>query len=142
MKLWNYIFLFTGISVLMALAGLDVAGISDLLNTIGLTTNTTGIETFAVENTFWGFLFGTTGLLILLGGGSFIGIGTFVYTKDKSFLMIPVITSVTVYWGSVIVSLVQAKGGYGIFGTILGVVCIALSIGFIQACVDYFMGVE
>lgn len=142
MKLWNYIFLFTGISVLMALAGMEVAGISDLLTIIGLTTTSTGIGTFAVENTLWNQIFGTGGLLISITAGSAIGIGTFIYTKDKSFLMIPIVTGVFFYWGSVIVSLVQQKGGYEIFGTILGIIGIALTVGFIQSCVDYFMGYD
>jgi hypothetical protein len=142
MKLWNYIFLFTGISVLMALAGLQVAGISDLLNMVGSTASSSGIGTFGVESTFWDKLFGTGGLLVSIISTGAIGVGLYIYTKDKAFLMVPVITGVTVYWGSVIVSLVQQKGTYDIFGTILAIVGIVLSVGFVQSCVDYFMGLD
>jgi hypothetical protein len=142
MKLWNYIFLLTGISVLFAFAGLEVAGMSELLRMIGLTTSSSGIGTFGVENTLWNKIFGTAGLLIGVLSGGAIGIGTFIYTKDKAFLMLPLITGVTVYWGSVIVSLVQQKGSYEVFGTVLAIVGIVLSVGFIQSCVDYFMGTD
>jgi hypothetical protein len=142
MKLWNYIFLFTGLSVLMALAGLQVAGISDLLNKIGVTTSSSGIETFTMDNTLWNFIFSVDGLLVAVGVGGVIGIGAFIYTKDKSFFILPLISGVSVYWGSMIVSIVQQKGDYGIFGTIIAIIGIALSVGFIQSCVDYFMGVD
>jgi hypothetical protein len=142
MKLWNYIFLFTGISVLFALAGLEVAGISELLGMIGSTASSSNIGTFAVENSFWNKLFGVGGLLISIISTGAIGVGLYIYSKDKSFLMIPVITGVTVYWGSVIVSLVQQKGTYDIFGTVLAIIGIVLSVGFVQSCVDYFMGVD
>lgn len=144
MKLWNYIFIFTGISVVFALAGMEVAGISDLFRTIGLEISD-GISTFSIENTFWNKLFSTDGLLVAAISSGAVGIGAFLYTKDKSFLMVPLITSVTFYWGSVIASLVQQKAGggaYGVFGTVLGIVGIALTVGFIQSCVDYFLGVD
>ncbi len=140
MKLWNYIFLFTGISVLMALAGMKVAGISDLLRIIGVTTTNTGISAFNVQNTLWSKVFGTAGILTTIVTSGAIGIGTFIYTKDKSFLMIPLITGVTFYWISVLVSLVQQKGGYEVFGVVLAIVGVVLTVGFIQSCVDYFMG--
>lgn len=142
MKLWNYIFLITGLSVLFALAGIEVAGMSDLLRTIGSTASSSGIGTFAVENTLWNKIFGTAGLFIGVLSGGAIGVGLFIYTKDKSFLMLPLITGVTVYWGSVIVSLVQQKGSYEIFGTVLAIVGIVLSVGFIQSCVDFFLGID
>ena len=142
MKLWNYIFLLTGISVLMALAGLEVAGISDLLRVVGVTTATSGISSFTVQNTLWIKLFGTKGLLEVLVGTSAASALAFVWTKDKAFLMVPLITSVTFYWGSVLVSLVQLEGQFEIFGTVLAVIGIVLTIGFIQSCVDYFLGLN
>ena len=98
MKLWNYIFLLTGLSILMALAGLSVAGFTDLFNIIGLTINSSGISDFQIQSTLWTFIFGTTGLLVAVITSGGIGIGTFIYTKDKSFLMIPLITSVFFYY--------------------------------------------
>jgi hypothetical protein len=142
MKLWNYMFMITGISLVLAMAGIDVAGLTDLFKMIGLTTNNTGVATFAVENTLWNKIFGVEGLLVAIGTSGAIGIGTFIYTKDKSFLMVPLITGVSFYWGSIMVSLVQQKGDYAVFGTILAMIWIALTVGFIQSCVDYFMGVD
>ncbi|MHA1869246.1 MAG: hypothetical protein ACTSXD_14490 [Candidatus Heimdallarchaeaceae archaeon] len=144
MKLWNYMFTITGLSVILALAGLDVAGISDLFRIIGLIPNPTGIGlgTMQVGGTLWDRLFSTEGILIASAASSIIVIGTFITNRDKSYIILPIITGVSVYWGSVIVSLIQLKGSYDVFGTILAVIFIALSVGFVQSCVDYFMGVN
>ena len=142
MKLWNYIFLFTGISLLMALAGMNVPGVSELLKVIGVTISSTGISSFNVQNTLWNKIFGVGGLLTAIITSGAVGIGTFIYTKDKAFLMIPLITGVTFYWISVLVSLVQLKGSYEIFGTIVAIIGIVLTVGFIQSCVDYFLGLN
>ena len=142
MKLWNYMFLFTGISVLFAFSGMQVAGISELLKIIGVTTSSIGISAFNVQNTLWDKIFGLDGILTSVKVAGAVGIGGYLYSKDKSFLMIPLITGVSFFWGSLIVSLVQQKGSYGVFGIVLGIVGIALTVGFIQSCVDYFLGVQ
>lgn len=144
MKLWNYIFILTGISVLFALAGMNVAGLSDLLKMIGVNIQGGILKSVSTNNTLWNKIFGSkTGLLTLAGLSGAIIIGTFVTKRDKSFLIIPVITGVFVYWGSVLNSIIQLKaagGAYGVFGVVLGIIGIALTVGFIQSCVDYFMG--
>lgn len=145
MKLWNYIFILTGISTLLALAGLNVAGISELLEIIGVETSNGVFTSFSVENTLWNKIFSTTGLLAAIGISSAVTIGTFIMNRDKSYIILPVITGVFVYWISVLTSLIQQKamnGAYGVFGTVLAIIGIALTVGFIQSCVDYFMGLE
>jgi len=142
MKLWNYIFLITGISVLMALAGIRVPGFTDLFRIMGLTVSSEGIGDVVIQSTFWNFIFGTGGLLVaaIVTGG--IGVGTFIYTKDKSFLMIPVITEVLIYWISVLISIINYSKETPIFGILIALIFIPLSIGFIMSCVDYFLGVD
>jgi len=140
MKLWNYIVTITGISILMAIAGLEVAGFTDLFKTIGLTINSSGIGNLDIQSTLWNKVFGTTGLLVSVISTTAVGIGTFLYTKDKSFLMIPLITGVTFYWVSVLVSIINYSREYPIFGTIIILVLIPLTIGFIQSAVDFFLG--
>jgi len=140
MKLWNYLFIFTGVAVFMAMAGLDVAGFSDMFDIIGLTTTDTGIGSFKIESTLWNFIFGTSGLLVAVLSSSAIGIGTFIYTKDKSFLMIPVITGVFFYWISVFISIINYTRDYPVFGIICAVIMIPLTVGFIVSCVEWFLG--
>lgn len=139
MKLWNYLVIFTGVAVFMALAGLPVAGFTTLFDTIGLTLSDTGVKSFEIESTLWTFIFGTEGLLILLIGSGAVGIGTFLYTKDKSFLMIPIITGVFVYWISVLVSIINYTRDYPIWGVISAVIMIPLTLGFIVSCVEWFL---
>lgn len=142
MKLWNYIFILTGIAIVMALAGVDVAGFSALFDTIGLHISTLGITNFEIESTLWSRVFGDAGLLIISITSGAIGIGTFVYTKDKAFLMIPIITGVLFYWISVLVSAINYSRDYPIFGAIIAIVLIPLTVGFIVSCVEWFMGQE
>ena len=142
MKLWNYIFLLTGLSIVMALAGLSVAGFTDLFNIIGLTISSSGISDFQIQSTLWTFIFGTTGLLVAVITSGGIGIGTFIYTKDKSFLMIPIITSVFFYWISVFISAINYSRDYPVFGVVIAIILIPLTVGFITSCVDYFLGVD
>jgi hypothetical protein len=142
MKLWNYIFLLTGLSILMALAGLSVAGFTDLFNIIGLTVSSSGISDFQIQSTLWTFIFGTTGLLVAVITSGGIGIGTFIYTKDKSFLMIPIITSVFFYWISVFVSVINYSRDYPVFGIVIALVLIPLTVGFLVSSIDYFLGVD
>jgi hypothetical protein len=141
-KVWNYVVIITGLSILLALAGIEVAGFTDLFSTIGLTTSADGISDFQSDSSFWNVIFGTSGLLILLGASGAIGIGTFIYTQDKSFLMIPIITGTLFYWISVMGSIVNYVKGYPVFGTIIGVIMIVLTIGFIQSCVEWFLGID
>ena len=142
MKLWNYITIITGLSILMALAGLDVAGFTDLFKTIGLTVNSSGIGHLAVQNTLWSKIFGTEGLLTLAGITSAVAIGTFVFNRDKAYIILPLITTVLVYWISVLISIINYLKDYPIFGVIIALILIPLTVGFIQSAVDYFMGVN
>lgn len=128
--------------MLMAIAGLDVAGFSDLFSTIGLTLSSSGVQSFAVESTLWTFIFGTAGLLVAVITSGAVGIGTFIYTKDKSFLMIPVVTGVFFYWISVIVSIVNHTKDYPIFGLVIAMMLVPHTVGFIKASVDFFLGVD
>jgi len=143
MKLWNYIFILTGMSILFALAGLHVAGISKLLELIGVNIKNGVFSSVTINNTLWNKIFGGKGLLVLTGAAGAIMIGTFVTNRDKSYAILPLITGVFVTWGSVLVSLIQQKavgGANGVFGMVVAIIGIALTIGFIQSSVDYFMG--
>ena len=142
MKLWNYLVILTGIAVVMALGGLNVAGFSDLFSKIGITVSDAGIGEFTIDSSFWSFVFGTTGLLVLLTSSGAIGIGTFIYTKDKSFLILPIITGVFVFWISVLISIVNYTRDYPVFGIISAVILIPLTVGFIVSCVEWFVGNE
>lgn len=142
MKIWNYIFIFTGVAILMAIAGLNVAGFTALFNIIGVGISGVGITALTIESTLWTTIFGTGGLLISISAGSAIGIGTFIYTKDKSFLMIPIITGVLFYWISVLVSIINYTRDYPVWGLLTALIMIPLTVGFVQSSVDYFLGVD
>ena len=139
MKLWNYIFIITGISILMAIAGLEVAGFTQLFNIIGLTLTETGFDPVVIDSALWSKIFGTSGLLVGVLSSTAIGIGAFFYTKDKSFLMIPVITGVFFYWISALISIINYAREYPVFGWIITIPLMVLTIAFIVTCVEWFL---
>jgi len=141
MKLWNYTFLILGISVLMTLGGFPVAGLSQLFNILGITVGST-ISATQSQSTLWNYVFGTSGILVLGIGSTAIGIGTFIYTKDKSFLMMPVVTNILFYWLSCLVSILNTAGNYGIFGTIIAVILIPFTAGYILTAIEWFLGID
>jgi len=140
MKLWNMIALITGISIFLALAGFPVGGISSLLTLAGITVGSV-ITVSQSSSTLWTFVFGTGGILLLAGTTSAIGIGTFIYTKDKAFLMIPVITSVFFYWLTALGSIINYGSQLGVFGTIIIIPMVILSVMFIVSSIEWFMGI-
>ncbi len=140
MKLQNYLVLLTFISMVLALGGLNVAGISALFSYLGLVVNSSGVGQMTIDSPFWNFIFGTAGLLTSISISGAIGVGTFIYTKDKSFLILPIITGVFVYWISVMISIINYSLNEPIFGTIIAIILVPLTLGFIVSCVDWFMG--
>ncbi|HED05180.1 MAG TPA: hypothetical protein ENI61_00680 [Ignavibacteria bacterium] len=140
MKLQNYLVLLTFISMVLALGGLNVAGISALFSYLGLVVNSSGVGQMTIDSTFWNYIFGTAGLLTSISISGAIGVGTFIYTKDKSFLILPIITGVFVYWISVMISIINYSLNEPIFGTIIAIILVPLTLGFIISCVDWFMG--
>ena len=144
MKLFNYIFLLTGISILLALSGIQVAGFTELFNKIGLDINNNQFNNFKIDSTLWNVIFGTQGLLTAIGSMTLIGVGFFIYTQDKSFLMLPVITGVFFYWMSVLVSISDYARVYGnsLFSTISLLIIVPLTVGFLIACIQWFLGID
>jgi len=138
-KLWNYLVMIAGLSILLALAGIKVPGVTNLFNNLGWTVGES-VSSTQSSSTFWTFLFGTGGLLAGIGFTSLIGIGTFVFNKDKSYIMIPFLTTVSLYWGAILISVVNSMKGDPVFGVLLGLVLLPLSLGFIVSIGEWFLG--
>lgn len=103
MKIWNYMVIFTGVAMLMEFAGIHSSGFSQLFNLIGLGVSNHTPVSFASDSSFWEKIFNSsTGILATIGGGGLIGIGGFLYTKDKAFLILPLITGTLYYWASIL----------------------------------------
>ena len=134
-------FIFTGVALVMEMAGFRTTAFDGIFNLLGITFSNSSITNFADTSSFWNTLFGTTGILVLLGASGAIGIGTFIYTKDKAYLMLPFITGTLFLWLSILVSISQIGSTFGgVFGAIGYLIMIPLSVGYIQSMVDYFMG--
>lgn len=144
MKLWNYVVIFTGLVVLLKMGGIAIAGVDNLLNLIKLTLNSTGIASFELTtSSFWDKILGTNGILTTIGTLGVIAIGTFIYSKDKSFLVLSYLTGTIYIYGSLLVAIINYGLNYESWAaSIIGLIFIPLSVGFFQSLVDYFEGVE
>lgn len=143
MKLWNYIVLTSAMAIILTLAGFNIPGFTDLFALLGIEFTNQGITAISNNSNFFNLLFSSTGgLLVALGSTTAIAIGLFYTSRDKSFLILPYITGTVYIWISVFISIgnyATQTGEYWI-GVVVGGLIAFLSFGFIQSCVDYFMG--
>lgn len=141
MKLWNMIALITGISIFLELAGFRVGGIDKLFSIAGITVGST-IATSQSNSTLWNFVFGTGGILVLAGATSAIAIGTFIFNRDKAYIAIPIVTGIFISWLSALNSIINYGGQLGIFGTIIVIPMVIISVMFVVSAVEWFLGID
>jgi hypothetical protein len=142
---WNYIFILTGLCMLLQLSGIPIGGLSQLFRLIGISVNSTGIAAINSTPTFWTFLFGPDGILIAVGGGVIIGI--FTRASPENFVILPFISVVLVIFTSAIYSIIGfslISGSSGVLSKISAIVTVLImmpfAISLIAALVDYFRG--
>ena len=91
MKVWNYIIIATGLTLLFEMAGIPIA--SNLLSYLGLSlTGASAIKSAALYLA----IFGAGGALIGIVAG--IAIGTLTRSSPENFIILPIlVTSVTLF---------------------------------------------
>ena len=137
MKVWNYIIIATGLTLLFEMAGIPIA--SNLLSYLGLSlTGASAIKSAALYLA----IFGGAGILIGLGAG--IAIGYITKSSPENFIILPIlVTSVTLFIAPLIEIISYSYGHFDnwIFYIILFIMGI-LTTGFIFAMVEFFRGTD
>lgn len=141
MKLWNYIFIFTGLALLLEFGGIHSSGIASLVRLIGITTNSTGITNFKITSSLWNAILGSSGILISLVFG--VSVGYLTKSSPENYIILPLITGTLYFWGSVIVGIVIYGINYSPWIATGGVLILApFAVGFFLALVEFFRGTD
>jgi len=156
MKLGGWLIMLTILILFLSFIGLNIAGLNPITEGIGVTMNETtgGIQNADIEESgFWNRLFGTTaftlfgisftaGILIALIGTGAVVVGLFAKGYDTSLVILPFVVFVAGLYISTFWSIMgYVKDLKEVWMTnIVALLFIALAVGFIMACVDYFAG--
>ena len=142
MKLGGWTIMLVTMILLLSFVGIDTS-LSPLAETVGIYVTDSEIQTADMESSsFWDELFNSSsGILVTLGGASSIGIGLYIYTKDRKVTIVPFIIwlggiFITSFWTIIFkVSELNVWWMTAIATLLFG----ALSIGYVFACLDYYL---
>ena len=146
MKLGGWVVMLSAMIMFLTFMGLPT-GLDSILTSMGVTTNSTTsavISADVEQSSIWGYIFGTTGILVLIigtGVGSVL-IGLFGKGYDVSLVYAPFIVAiagvfVSTFWGII----VYVKGFEQLWMTsIIALIFGVLGLGFAMSCLDYFGG--
>jgi len=139
MKLWNYIFIITGLVFLINLAGIDI-GTTGIETIIGMITGEVDISI----SSFWNNLFKPDlGILATIVTGSVIA-GFFARGQLENFIILPFILTTLVLFAQVFTAIISyaSKDGATWIASIITLIFGALLIGFILALLEFFRGTD
>jgi hypothetical protein len=144
MRLGGWITMLLGMMIFLEFLAIPT-GLSVVLQNFGVSINpnTAELVDADIENsTFFGWIFGNTGVLILLIGGGAVIVGLFAKSYDTSLIVLPILVSIATLFASTswaIINHAQSLG-QGWITALVATIFIPLGVGFIWACVDYFAG--
>jgi hypothetical protein len=139
MKLWNYIFIITGLVFLINLAGIDI-GTTGIETIIGMIKGEVDISV----SSFWNNLFKPDlGILVTIVTGSVIA-GLFARAQLENFIILPFILTTLVLFAQVFTAIISyaSKDGATWISSIVTLIFGALLIGFILALLEFFRGTD
>lgn len=145
MKLGTFVAMFVIMMIFLEFVGIPT-GLSVVLENFGVTINPTTHELVTADisnSTFYGWVFSSSGILILLSLGGAIIVGLFAKSYDPSLVVLPLIISVGTLFISTFVSIisyVQAESTETWIIKLVATIFIGLGVSFVWSCVDYFTG--
>lgn len=134
------------ITMLMFLEFVGVpTGLSLVLNNYGVNINSNTSELVSADlgnSTFWSFVFGNTGILIVLLGGGAIIVGLFAKSYDTSLIVLPLVTTTATLFISTFWSIIKYTQSLGQtwMTALITTIFVAMAVAFAWSCVDYFAG--
>lgn len=141
MKLGNWMVMIVAMIIFLEFMGIPT-GLGVILNSFGITINSGVVNAGLDNSSFWGEIFGASGIFILLAAGGAIIVGLFAKSYDTSLIILPLIIIIgglfIVTFGTIIlyIQALNVQWMTMLVTTIFG----ALGVGFIMSCVDYFAG--
>ena len=147
MKVWKYVVIFTGMIMLLYLAGIKT-GADPLFDSLGLAfTDGVGFTKISLSvSAFFNFLFSTTtGILATLASIGATIVATFATrAKPENLVLLPFVTGVLVVFLSTIVGVIQYSIalGQGWVSAIVILILTPLGVGFITSLGEFFRGTD
>jgi len=141
MKIWNYVFISIGLTVLFELAGM--VGNAGILGIIGFSIVDGVIQFQPTAAGFFSSILGSKGILIGLAAGVTIGIIT--RSSPVNFVILPLITTsmgifLETFVGVIIFS--QGSGAAPWITAIISLLMIPFAVLYILALVEFFRGTD
>ena len=139
MKLWNYLVIFVTIAIFFWIAGIDVVGITGILQTIGI-LDADGARNINSSNTL------RTVILATLAAGAVVGItiGFFTKSKSENYVILPILTGtlliVFMSFSYNIMSYAFTQGEW--VGWITVMIFAPLGTGFLWSLIEFFRGTD
>lgn len=140
MKVWNYVYLLVGVSILLELMGLDLSG-TGILSAIGYSRSATAINFDFTLGTFFSsfLLIGT-----LAGAATGIIVGLFTRATPENYIVYGMVTggTLTLFTG-VITQIVGGISGAAMWIQGLTIIIIApFAIGYLLALAEFLRGTD
>lgn len=140
--LGKYVTIFITLIIFLEFVGVPT-GASVALSSFGININpnTSALESGDVGNsTFYNWIFGLSGILVVVGAAGAVIIGFFAKSYDTSLVVLPIIVSIGTLLASTSWTVISYCSGLEqVWLTkIVTVIFSALAIGFLWACIDYF----
>ena len=144
MRLGDWVVMILAMIIFLEFVGIPT-GASAVLENFGITINPTTSEltnSDMANSTFFGWVFGNAGILLVLLGGGAIVIGLFAKSYDTSLIILPLVVSIgTTLFLTFSAILVYAQSiGQPWITALVGTIFIPIGAGFVMSCVDYFSG--
>jgi len=145
MKLGTFVSMFVIMMIFLEFVGIPT-GLSVVLENFGVTINPTTHELVNADisnSVFYGWVFSSAGILILLSIGGAIIVGLFAKSYDPSLVVLPLIISIGTLFISTFVSIisyVQAETTETWIIKLVATIFVGLGVSFVWSCVDYFTG--
>jgi hypothetical protein len=145
MKVWYYIFILSGLMIFLHIAGLPsgASPVFDILN-IQFGENRTITSAEVTNGTLFNKLFDPDIGILLLAVGASILVGFLTKQTTENFILLPLITIVGVSYVQTLVGLITyvLSLGDGVVSTIMALIFIPLTAGFIWALAEFFRGTD
>lgn len=143
MRLGGWVMMLSAMIIFLTLIGMET-GLTTTLDSLGISINQTSGEFVAdiESSSIWDAIFGTAGVLVLIGTAGLVLIGLFGRGYDPSLAYAPFIVAVGALYISTFWSIISYVAGFNQWWmtSIIGLIFATLGLGFIMSCINYFGG--
>jgi hypothetical protein len=132
---WNYIFIFTGLALLLQICGIQIAGLAQIFSLLGIIPSTAGVS----FSTYPPFM---VGVLAILAAASVTGIiiGIFTRASPENYVIVPAVGTSLYLYVSMIYSIITYSSMFSWVGIVIGMILFPFAISLIFSFIDWFRG--